>query len=79
MVGYYQRFDDGTGVKEIFLGAINSLDFSEALKLARSNIEKGKVKSKYYCIIEKSEWSGEKLVYDNRPKENALEKTLKNN
>ena len=79
MVGYYQRFDDEKGVKEIFLGAINSLNFSEALKLARSNVDSGKVKSKYYCIIEKSEWAGEKLVYDNRPKENALEKKLINN
>ena len=78
-MGYYQRFDDEKGTKEIFLGAINSIGFGEALKLARSNVENGKVKSKYYCIIEKSEWAGEKMVYDNRPKENALEKKLINN
>jgi len=79
-VGYFQRYSDEKGVvKDIFLGTVSSIDFGKAMDLARSNFVSGKVKSPYYCIVRKSAWDNtEQILYENRPKENALEKNLKN-
>ena len=73
-MGYYQRFDG----KDIFLGTVNSIDFDEAMNLARKNVASGKVKSLDYYIVKKSLLDNtEQILYANHPKENALEKDLK--
>ena len=76
---YYQRFYDEkeNKEKEILIEPKGEIiDFNELLKIAESNVNRGKA-PKYYYIIEKSIWTGENILFDNRQKEGKLEEISK--